>query len=182
MVQLLNCGVCGHQVSSTATQCPSCGAKFKKKTSKLTWIIAAIFGLPFLAGVIGASFSDKNSTTTNQTSSSEHEPSKFASLEKFDAPETEFDSETATKVYILEQVITKNMKDPESAKFQNWHYVKASKKLPATFCGQVNAKNSFGGYTGFKHFFITTDDKMEFAIDDGSDGFANKFNKYCVMK
>ena len=130
--------------------------------------------------MIGASLSNDESRV-EATKPEVDKPSKFASLDKFDAPETEFDSETATKVYLLEQVITKNMKDPESAKFQNWHYVKASKKLPATFCGQVNAKNSFGGYTGFKHFYITTD-KMDFAIDDGSNEFVNKFNKYCVLK
>lgn len=182
MPKLISCGTCGHQVSSSATQCPNCGQQFKKKTSKLTWIIAALFGLPFLMGIIMASNSNNSGNATSESSTpAKTEPSKFASMEKFDAPETEFDSDVGAKVYILEQTIKKQMKDPESAQFQNWHYVKASKKSPATFCGEVNAKNSFGGYTGFKRFFVKEDD-MKFGIEDQTDNFATQYNKYCILK
>ena len=38
-----------------------------------------------------------------------------------------------------------SLKDPESTKFRN------VKK----YCGEVNAKNSYGGYTGFKRFYVS---------------------------
>lgn len=42
--------------------------------------------------------------------------------------------------------ISAKLKDPSSAQFQNLHV-----RL-ATLCGEVNAKNSFGAYTGFEPF------------------------------
>jgi len=38
--------------------------------------------------------------------------------------------------------VEKSLKDPGSAEFRNQYGI----------CGEVNAKNSFGGYTGFKRF------------------------------
>jgi hypothetical protein len=45
------------------------------------------------------------------------------------------------------------MKDPASAIFQNVH----AGTLPGILCGEVNARNGFGGYTGFVYFYA--DDK-----------------------
>lgn len=67
MAKLMTCGTCNHQVSSTATQCPNCGQKFKKKTSPIVWIIAAFFGLPFLWGIFSASTSNNTPSLNEQT-------------------------------------------------------------------------------------------------------------------
>lgn len=43
------------------------------------------------------------------------------------------------------------LKDPESARFRNVHIgidILGNKKV----CGEINAKNAFGGYTGFTPF------------------------------
>lgn len=59
--------------------------------------------------------------------------------------------------------VKNSLKDPDSAQFQN---VKG-------YCGEVNAKNGYGGYTGYKRFISvdgTTiiesgeDDPLEFAL------------------
>jgi hypothetical protein len=42
------------------------------------------------------------------------------------------------------------LKDPDSAKFRNVNFYSGS-GTPVT-CGEVNAKNSFGGYGGFERF------------------------------
>jgi hypothetical protein len=42
------------------------------------------------------------------------------------------------------------MKDPNSAEFRNWHAFQSDKGL--LICGEVNAKNSYGGFVGFTHF------------------------------
>lgn len=42
------------------------------------------------------------------------------------------------------------MKDPASTQFRNLHYGVE----PGTVCGEINAKNGFGGYVGFERFFI----------------------------
>lgn len=48
-----------------------------------------------------------------------------------------------------EAVIAK-LKDPDSAQFRNTRPTADGLYL----CGEVNAKNSMGGYTGFKRFYV----------------------------
>lgn len=49
------------------------------------------------------------------------------------------------------KVVLDHLKDPDSAKFRN-----LTTSVDAIFlCGEVNAKNSMGGYMGFKRFFTT---------------------------
>lgn len=47
------------------------------------------------------------------------------------------------------------LKDPESAQFRNiYSRGMGGKPIPnATVCGEVNAKNSYGGYIGFTRFY-----------------------------
>jgi hypothetical protein len=46
-------------------------------------------------------------------------------------------------------VVAGQLKDPESARFKN---LKA-REDGMYLCGEVNAKNSFGGYVGFRRFY-----------------------------
>lgn len=48
------------------------------------------------------------------------------------------------------QNVAAKLKDPQSAQFQN--LIVSSKSGASIVCGEVNAKNGFGGYTGFKRF------------------------------
>lgn len=47
-------------------------------------------------------------------------------------------------------VVTGKLKDPNSASFRNVRIVHGKKVRKV--CGEVNAKNSYGGYSGFKTF------------------------------
>lgn len=67
MAKLTTCGTCGHQVSSTATQCPNCGQKFKKKTSIFTWVIAGVIGMPFLFALFKGAGNEQSSTVQQQS-------------------------------------------------------------------------------------------------------------------
>lgn len=54
-----------------------------------------------------------------------------------------------------EKAVAYSLKDPESAKFRN---VRVSPYMGGyVVCGEVNAKNSYGGYTGFTRFFGDAD-------------------------
>lgn len=44
------------------------------------------------------------------------------------------------------------MKDPSSVQFRNVAGYKRGNPGFTVLCGEMNGKNSFGGYTGFKHF------------------------------
>jgi hypothetical protein len=46
--------------------------------------------------------------------------------------------------------VANQMKDPNSAELRNWHAFQSDKGL--IVCGEVNSKNSYGGYVGFTHF------------------------------
>lgn len=50
---LINCKECGAQVSTQAKTCPSCGAKVKKPTSIVTWVILGVFGIGFIGALAG---------------------------------------------------------------------------------------------------------------------------------
>lgn len=52
--------------------------------------------------------------------------------------------------HVVAQSVAEQMKDPNSAEFRNWHAFESQSGL--LVCGEINARNSFGGYVGFTHF------------------------------
>lgn len=95
-------------------------------------------------------------------------------IQKLDYGEAPKNHEALFKKFIL-----KNLKDPDSAKFEN---IKKPIKMWGSslgiihywlICGEVNAKNSFGGYTGMKPmgiriYPITNEVKLEILDENGS--------------
>lgn len=63
-------------------------------------------------------------------------------------------------------VVSATLKDPSSAQFRDDRVV----RLPdgsARYCGEVNARNAFGGYVGFRPF-IADDNGVAFLPPDDS--------------
>jgi hypothetical protein len=58
--------------------------------------------------------------------------------------------------------VAHELKDPESAQFRDL------KQYGDLICGEVNAKNSYGGYVGFEPFY-TQGDTVELAVETGDD-------------
>lgn len=61
--------------------------------------------------------------------------------------------------------VAENLKDPSSAQFRNVRRIPLAElsgkdpwDLPGHYCGEVNAKNSFGAYIGFRKFTIWAPD------------------------
>lgn len=54
------------------------------------------------------------------------------------------------KFLLAKNAVKENLKDPESATFRKLFLVKNQKG--EAVCGEVNAKNSYGGYVGFQPF------------------------------
>ena len=63
-----------------------------------------------------------------------------------------------------------NLKDPDSAKFRDMTVIRG------VVCGQINAKNSMGGYVGFKRFLVAKDSSL---IDDDSKPFDQLWSITC---
>jgi hypothetical protein len=79
-----------------------------------------------------------------------------------------------------QQQISRVLKDPESAQFRAITIEDSptySPDYPGIACGQVNARNSFGGYTGYKYFIVMGGLPM---IEDGGNAFLRLWDKHCV--
>lgn len=59
----------------------------------------------------------------------------------------------ATQTRAVKEAVAKDLKDPESACFEE-PFVSAKDGTKIHVCGRVNAKNSYGGYTGSKPFQV----------------------------
>lgn len=66
---------------------------------------------------------------------------------------TEFRDLTPTEKKLIESGLKSKLKDPDSAQFK-WTKITRSAGAEGRvyYCGMVNAKNSYGGYTGLDHF------------------------------
>ena len=71
--------------------------------------------------------------------------------------------------------VKRRLKDPESAQFQN-----AFVSTSSVVCGEVNAKNSFGGYSGFKRF-ISGANLQVLESDMGSGEMDMAWQKLCIL-
>lgn len=71
-------------------------------------------------------------------------------------------------IIAAKKVVSGVLKDPVSAQFDEVRFVERS----GAVCGQFNAKNSYGGYVGFKLFLVTKAGALMIAPSDttGVDG------------
>ena len=69
------------------------------------------------------------------------------------------------------------LKDPESARFRNVFFNRGEDDIPVA-CGEVNAKNSFGGYQGHQHFISAGRPDLTFLETEVSD-FGKLWNRLC---
>lgn len=60
------------------------------------------------------------------------------------------------KIDDLKKVISSTLKDPDSSQFRAL-FLNSSK---TALCGEVNAKNSYGGYVGFRPFVATSNEAI----------------------
>lgn len=72
----------------------------------------------------------------------------------------------------VQNIVRNNLKDGESAKFRNHHEL----------CGEVNAKNSFGAYSGFTKYVVTKERvyfENQFEDEMGRTIFIDLWNTEC---
>lgn len=69
------------------------------------------------------------------------------------------------KIEALKAKVSEQLLDPASAQFRKTKLLKDDEG----FCGEVNGKNKFGGYVGFRAFAVTPDGKVllsPYGLDD----------------
>ncbi len=68
-------------------------------------------------------------------------------------PPTETVALAPKQVTAVKQVVARNLKDPESARFDRpFRAARSQVDQVVMVCGLVNARNSYGGYTGNSYF------------------------------
>ena len=76
------------------------------------------------------------------------------------------------------KVIKLKLKDPSSAQFRHVYFHRVDDNIPMT-CGEVNSKNSFGGYIGFQKFVSAGSLELTFLQEEVAD-FHNIWNRMCI--
>lgn len=70
---------------------------------------------------------------------------------------------------IAREFVQNRLKDPDSAQFRN----------QKGFCGEVNSKNGFGAYTGFKKFIAASSDLIVMEADMKPNEFKMAWDNVC---
>lgn len=74
-------------------------------------------------------------------------------------------------IAIAKNVISSDMRDPESSKFRELRFIKAGEKEDGSIggyvCGEINSKNSYGAYAGYTPFYIFLDMKPKGIFSSG---------------
>lgn len=161
MAKLIKCRDCGQSLSKKAKTCPNCGAP--NKAGGFGWgsviILSVIVGGGLTAVTQqGGSYAPSNSQTTR--------PSKV--------------SEEAKEAIWIEKgkdAVRAALKDPDSAQFRNVYFKRGKDGIPVA-CGEVNSKNSLGGYGGYQKFVSAGKPELTYLEERVSD-FANVWKNFC---
>lgn len=77
---------------------------------------------------------------------------------------------------LVEQSVKGVLKDPDSAEFRG--FFPGESNGNAIGCGEVNSKNTFGGYTGFKRYVSAGGDAV--GLEGETPGFEEAWNTFCA--
>jgi hypothetical protein len=98
----------------------------------------------------------------------------------FNGLKTQSDSKNESESKVISRAFSKvreSLKDPSSADFGQV-VMRSIGGGNSVACGTVNAKNGFGGYSGFKRF-IYTHERSSVAFDDGGANFSDSWDSLC---
>jgi hypothetical protein len=86
------------------------------------------------------------------------------------------------------ELVKAQLKDPDSARFRNVRtvpFMGIGSQVGDVFCGEVNARNSMGGYTGFESFaanLAARQDVQKVFIVEPSDASAKVWHDLLCLK
>lgn len=148
-------------------------------------LISILFGAALLTGCnIPLRYQDTDHYKRRQQEKSERRmqehlrvEAKYIERAKFVA--SEVDRIGAAKVLDSAKLqVANTLKDPESAKFRDVRFV--MHEGGAMICGEVNGKNSYGGYVGFVTFLSDSRASEIFDAESGDERFTTKVRSKCT--
>ena len=81
-------------------------------------------------------------------------------------------------IRVSKEAIQQKLKDPSSAQFKNVFFNRALNNTPVV-CGEVNSKNSFGGYAGFQRF-VAAGSQFAYLENELSGDFGDVWEQLCI--
>lgn len=172
------CPRCREKVKLLASLCKHCGYEFsasemaasKKQSETTGYVGLGCFAVVIIALALAFCGKSENPPETGLTSSGESAEVKRSS-----------GYEDVAKQYAWisagEEQIKTILKDPESADFKDVHFYSGG-GVPVA-CGEVNAKNGFGGFTGFERF-VAAGSVLAVTESMVEGGIGPVWDKYCV--
>ena len=113
-----------------------------------------------------------SSPSTRQLEAKAPQPEKsISAAEKKAQQEKWFGAET---IVAAKRAVRASLKNPDSAQFKGV-YANYTEAFGVVACGQFNAKNGYGAYTGFKRFVSSG----KSVIIEGQDNLANAWRGAC---
>ena len=135
---LVSCRECGAQVSNKARACPACGMK-GSRSGKFWWaLLLLLLGYP----IVNMFFYDPAPARLPKEGSAGAEASPHL------------------WGHYGERAVKDRLKDAGSAEFRAQFVGKEN--VP---CGEVNSKNSFGGYPGYQRYLVALNGIVVFETD-----------------
>ncbi len=170
------CPACAETIKKAADVCKHCGHRFRAeapeepaksgKTSGCIFVAVVIGLLLLVAKCAGSGVQDSSPTNDDEDSSTATDDGAY-------------DRTTQHNVVIASRDgVRARLRDPDSAEFRNVGFYSGGES-PAV-CGEVNAKNAFGGYTGYERFIALGEQTAFLASDAAPAEFADAWNKLCV--
>lgn len=135
-----------------------------KRTAILLLVLAVL-------AWIGSKMVPRSEPVAAASAKAQQPEKPLSTAEKKAQQEKWFGAETITTA---QQAVRASLKDPGSAQFKDV-YANYSEEFNVVACGQVNSKNSLGGYTGFKRFVSNG----KSAIIEGRDNVADAWKNAC---
>lgn len=176
------CPRCREQVKLLASLCKHCGYVFSEAEMQEArridagrhqpqWGCIALVGVVLLLAYCGRSDSDDDKQ--------QNEPTKTESAQVVESDTGKYGDVGKQYAWISEgkRQIQAVLKDPSSADFRNVRFYSGG-GIPVT-CGEVNAKNGFGGYTGFERF-VAAGSQIAVTESMVTDSLDPVWDKFCV--
>ena len=139
-----------------------------KRSGVLLLVLVALVGI----GTTMLPRSEPAAAAQTLTPAKTQQPDKpLSAAEKKAQQEKSFGAKT---IIAAQRAVRTSLKDPDSAQFKQV-YANYTEGFDVVACGQVNSKNSLGGYTGFKRFVSNG----KSAIIEGRDNIADAWKKAC---
>jgi hypothetical protein len=196
---LIRCRGCGGQISTNTTACQRCGAQPKSAQWSLSkvmlWTLIAGFvmtvPLIIISRYMDGADRDREAEDTaaaerglrsamtaeqyaDYTASNKEKADLVAAAKKL--TQAKIDAQLLA-LSAAESDVKSILKDSGSARFGTKNFYKnPSAAIGITICGYVNAKNSFGAYTGNKGYMVID----RYATIEGVDeDFLDRWNRLC---